>query len=159
MKKPDPKQDSAANAGLQPAAKPALPATSTPRQMATAKPASPTIKPAITTPNPPTRPAAPPVGGRTAATNPVLAAKLAPAGASARGNAKPAAAPPGKPVNGTPLEMVNYLGGQIQVLATRLESLREQGAGQTTEFRQLEQMLAVVQDKLVLAQGRIERNL
>ncbi|MDB5098209.1 MAG: hypothetical protein JWM80_2630 [Cyanobacteria bacterium RYN_339] len=64
---------------------------------------------------------------------------------------------PVKPVNGTPQQIVAYLGGQIQVLATRLEALREQGAGNTTEFRQLEQMLGVVQDKLMLAQSRITR--
>ena len=64
---------------------------------------------------------------------------------------------PPRPINGSPLEMAYYLGGQIQVLAGRLESLREQGAGQTSEFRQLEQMLHMVQDKLIMAQTRIER--
>ena len=64
---------------------------------------------------------------------------------------------PVKPVNGSPKEIVTYLAAQIQVLATRLESLRGQGAGNTTEFRALEQMLGLVQDKLILAQTRIER--
>ena len=64
---------------------------------------------------------------------------------------------PVKPVNGSPQEIVNYLGGQIQLLATRLEGLRQQGAGETTEFKQLETMLQLVQDKLILAQSRIQR--
>ena len=64
---------------------------------------------------------------------------------------------PVKPVNGSPAEIVDYLGGQIQVLATRLEALRQQGAGNTSEFMALEQMLGQVQEKLILAQSRIRR--
>jgi hypothetical protein len=70
---------------------------------------------------------------------------------------RPPVSLPVKPVNGTPAEIVDYLGGQIQLLATRLEGLREQGAGNTTEFRALEMMLTQVQDKLLLAQSRIRR--
>jgi hypothetical protein len=64
---------------------------------------------------------------------------------------------PVKPTNGSPAEIVDYLGGQIQVLATRLEALRQQGAGNTSEFMALEQMLGQVQEKLILAQNRIRR--
>lgn len=62
------------------------------------------------------------------------------------------ASPP--PPGSSPQELINYLAGQVQALATRLEALRAQGAGQTTEFRQLEQMLGRVQDQLVMAQAR-----
>ncbi|MEB3196701.1 MAG: hypothetical protein VKP62_05800 [Candidatus Sericytochromatia bacterium] len=47
------------------------------------------------------------------------------------------------------------MAGQIQALATRLEVLREQGAGHTADFRQLEQLLAAVQEKLYLAQRQV----
>ena len=64
-------------------------------------------------------------------------------------------APLERPTSGSPRELVNYLAGQIQHMSTRLEGLREQGAGQTTEFKHLEQMLISVQDKLIQAQGRL----
>ena len=69
--------------------------------------------------------------------------------------AAPIAPAPGP--DATPKEVIDHLSGQIQLLATRLEALRQQGAGNTTEFRQLEQMLNMVQDKLIMAQQRIGR--
>ena len=52
--------------------------------------------------------------------------------------------------------MFNSLSGQIQGLATRLEALRAQGAGNSKEFKQLEAMLHSVQDKLLLAQAKMD---
>ena len=51
--------------------------------------------------------------------------------------------------------LFDQLAGQIQVLATRLEALRAQGAANTTEFKQVEALLTSVQDKLLLAQTRL----
>lgn len=64
---------------------------------------------------------------------------------------------PQRPENATPAEIADYLAAQVQGLATRLEALRQQGAGKSTEFRQLEQMLAAIQFKLMQAQSRIAR--
>lgn len=68
---------------------------------------------------------------------------------------RPAAPDPGP--QATPREQMDFLAGQVQSLATRLEVLREQGAGHSAEFQQLERLLATVQDKLLLAQNKLER--
>lgn len=104
-------------------------------------------------PQVPARPAAP--AGRTPAPQRPAAGQQRPVAPKPK-PAAPAELPP-RPVNGSPMDMVNYLSGQIQLMASRLESLREQGAGQTTEFKQLEGMLSSVQEKLLQAQARIER--
>jgi len=67
-----------------------------------------------------------------------------------------AAAPDPGP-QASPREQMDFLAGQVQSLATRLEVLREQGAGHSPEFQQLERLLATVQEKLLLAQQKIER--
>ncbi|MEB3222488.1 MAG: hypothetical protein VKS61_10455 [Candidatus Sericytochromatia bacterium] len=90
----------------------------------------------------------------------------------ARGAARPAAATrPGKPEplaprfrpslpdpgpKAAPREQIDYLAGQVQSLATRLEVLRGQGVSDAPEFRQLEQMLTVVQDRLLMAQRKLD---
>ncbi|MNS41991.1 hypothetical protein D3C72_743600 [compost metagenome] len=58
--------------------------------------------------------------------------------------------------NASPQTQLNSLAGQVQALATRLESLRAQGAGDTAEFKQLEAMLTMVQDKLLLAESKVK---
>jgi hypothetical protein len=67
---------------------------------------------------------------------------------------RPTAPDPGP--QATPREQIDFLAGQVQSLATRLEVLRGQGTGDAPEFRQLEQMLAVVQDRLLLAQRKLD---
>ena len=58
--------------------------------------------------------------------------------------------------NASPQTQLNSLAGQIQGLATRLEALRAQGAGDSAEFKQLEQLLETVQDKVMLAQAKVK---
>ncbi|MEB3330696.1 MAG: hypothetical protein VKQ33_15835 [Candidatus Sericytochromatia bacterium] len=110
-----------------------------------------------TKPHPPGQPGA---GGRGAP------ASRGPGRAGAGGAARPAnrepLAPRFRPTlpdpgpKASPREQLDFLGGQVQSLATRLEVLRGQGAGEAPEFRQLEQVLAVVQGRLLLAQRRLE---
>lgn len=57
----------------------------------------------------------------------------------------------------SPQATVDQLSGQIQALATRLEALREQGAGNSPEFRKIEAMLTVVQDKVLMAESKIKQ--
>jgi hypothetical protein len=58
--------------------------------------------------------------------------------------------------NASPKAQLNSLAGQIQALATRLETLRANGMGETPEFKQIEAMLTAVQDKLLLAEAKIK---
>jgi hypothetical protein len=57
--------------------------------------------------------------------------------------------------NANPKTQLNSLAGQIQGLATRLEALRAEGMGDSAEFKQIEQLLTSVQDKVLLAQAKI----
>lgn len=59
--------------------------------------------------------------------------------------------------NANPQTQLNSLAGQIQGLATRLEALRAEGLGASNEFKQLEQLLGSVQDKVLLAQAKISK--
>ncbi|HEY9724266.1 MAG TPA: hypothetical protein V6D47_19855 [Oscillatoriaceae cyanobacterium] len=52
--------------------------------------------------------------------------------------------------------LFDQLCAQVQSLATRIDALRAQGAANTSEFRQLERMLMEVQDRLMLAQARLQ---
>lgn len=67
---------------------------------------------------------------------------------------RPAAPDPGP--QASTREQVDFFAGQVQSLATRLEALRGQGAGHAPEFQQLENLLNAVQDKLLLAQQRLQ---
>lgn len=58
--------------------------------------------------------------------------------------------------NASPKVQLNSLAGQIQGLATRLEALRAEGMGDTAEFKQIEALLASVQDKLLLAEAKVK---
>lgn len=52
--------------------------------------------------------------------------------------------------------LFEQLCAQVQGLATRIDALRQQGAANTSEFKQLERMLTEVQDRLMLAQARLQ---
>ena len=59
--------------------------------------------------------------------------------------------------NASPQTQLNSLAGQIQGLATRLEALRAGGMGDSAEFKQIEQVLTSVQDKLMLAPAKLAK--
>ena len=54
-------------------------------------------------------------------------------------------------------QAIQAMAGQLQAIATRLDALRAQGAAHTPEFRQIEQLLRDVQDKLLMVQARYHR--